>query len=109
MSPSETQGISIGKLEDFEDETPKRIDIDEHRLCVVRHQDQFYAMDDLCTHGHAFLTDGYFDADECVMECPLHGGLFDAKTGEACGEPATRPVRVYPIQIRDQEVYVELE
>ena len=39
-----------------------------------------------CTHGNARLCDGYFDGTH--IECPLHQGLFDARTGEARAAPA---------------------
>ena len=38
------------------------------------------------THGAANLCDGYFDGTH--IECPLHQGLFDARTGEARAAPA---------------------
>jgi nitrite reductase/ring-hydroxylating ferredoxin subunit len=47
--------------------------------------------------------------EECAVECPLHGGLFNIKTGHACGEPATRPVRIYKTVIQKGEAYVNLE
>ena len=103
---TEQKIIPIGKLDDFEDGTPNRVDIGDLRLCVVRHEGQVYAVDDLCTHAHAFLSDGEFDADECAMECPLHGGLVDARTGKACGAPITRDARAYEARIVDGEVHV---
>lgn len=106
---TDTHGTPIGALDDFEDDTPKRVDIADQRLCVVLHEGEVYAVDDLCTHGHAFLSEGEFDPDECVLECPLHGGLFDARSGKACGAPASKPVRVYPTLVIEGKVYVDLD
>jgi nitrite reductase/ring-hydroxylating ferredoxin subunit len=39
-----------------------------------------------CTHGAANLCDGYFDGKN--IECPLHQGLFNARTGDALAAPA---------------------
>jgi naphthalene 1,2-dioxygenase ferredoxin component len=41
---------------------------------------QLYATHNICTHAHAMLSDGWLDGD--VIECPLHGGLFEVKTGK---------------------------
>lgn len=109
MSTIEKKSAVIGKLDDFDDDTPTRIDIGSLRLCVVRHENQVYVVDDLCTHAHAFLSDGDFDADECAMECPLHGGLVDARTGKACGAPITRDTRAYATRIVDGEVHVVID
>ena len=41
-----------------------------------------------CTHQGANLCYGYFDGK--MIECPLHQGLFDARTGAPKASPATR-------------------
>jgi len=44
-----------------------------------------YATDSLCTHGLARLCDGFLEGHE--IECPLHQGRFDVRTGKAlCAE-----------------------
>ena len=50
-----------------------------------------------CTHGAANLCDGYFDGKN--IECPLHQGLFDARTGEAKAAPATRKLHMIEARI----------
>ena len=47
-------------------------------------------------------------ADECQIECPRHGSTFDLRTGEPCSLPATRPVRVYEVEVVDGTVSVVL-
>jgi nitrite reductase/ring-hydroxylating ferredoxin subunit len=110
MTSSTTQHtiVRIGLLSEFEVDHTKRVDIGNLRLCVVHHGDAIHAIDDLCTHGQAFLSEGGFDPHECVVECPLHGGLFDVRTGKACGAPATRATRVYPTHVKDGEVYIDV-
>lgn len=66
-----------------------------------------YATAELCTHGAARLSDGYLD--DGIIECPLHQGLFDVRTGEAVGPPCTQAVRTYPVRIEDGQVLVQLE
>ena len=57
-----------------------------------------------CTHGAANLCDGYFDGTH--IECPLHQGLFDARTGEARAAPARVPLRMLPSRGEDGMVQV---
>ena len=52
-----------------------------------------------CTHGGANLCDGYFDGKR--IECPLHQGLFDARTGEAKAAPARLPLRMVECRAQD--------
>jgi nitrite reductase/ring-hydroxylating ferredoxin subunit len=64
-----------------------------------------YATHDVCTHAHAFLSEGYIDGD-CV-ECPLHGGVFHIPTGKAMSGPVQKPVRIYPIKVEGDAVLVD--
>jgi ethylbenzene dioxygenase ferredoxin subunit len=61
--------------------------------------DDFYVIDNLCTHGKALLTDGYQEGR--TIECPLHAGMFDICTGEAIAYPCQISIRTYPVTIED--------
>ncbi len=65
-----------------------------------------YATDNICTHGQARLCDGFLEGHE--IECPLHQGRFDLRTGEATFGPAWAPVRVFPVRIVEGRVQVDL-
>ncbi len=54
----------------------------------------------------ARLSDGYVE-DGCV-ECPLHQGLVDIRTGAPRTAPVSLPVRSYPARLRDGRVEVSL-
>jgi 3-phenylpropionate/trans-cinnamate dioxygenase ferredoxin subunit len=69
--------------------------------------DNFYAVHDECSHAQVALSEG--EVDGCTLECWLHGSRFDLRTGEPTGLPATEPVPVYPVEIHDGDVYVNLE
>jgi|TARA_B110000093_G_C12971327_1_gene412654 nitrite reductase/ring-hydroxylating ferredoxin subunit len=57
-----------------------------------------------CTHGAADLCDGYFDGTR--IECPLHQGLFDVRTGAALASPARIPLRMLESRVVDGVVQV---
>ena len=67
--------------------------------------DQFYAVYDECSHASVALSEG--EVDGCTLECWLHGSRFDLRTGQPSGLPATEPVPVYPVEIRDGDVYLD--
>ena len=71
---------------------------------VHRDADAFYAIRDKCSHASVALSEG--DVDGCALECWLHGSRFDLRTGEPSGLPATEPVPVYAVEIRDGDIYV---
>jgi naphthalene 1,2-dioxygenase system ferredoxin subunit len=67
---------------------------------------QVYATDNICTHGHARLCDGFLEGFE--IECPLHQGKFDIRDGRPTCQPVTEAVRTYPVKIEDGRVFVDL-
>jgi naphthalene 1,2-dioxygenase system ferredoxin subunit len=66
-----------------------------------------YATDNICTHGHARLCDGFLDGHE--IECPLHQGKFDVRDGRALCDPVTENIRSYPVKIEAGRVLVQLK
>ena len=61
----------------------------------------------LCTHGQAYLAEGV--VLDCQVECPKHNGRFDLRTGEAVRFPATDPLTLYPVEIRNGRVVSSLQ
>ena len=82
----------------------------EHRaakageIAIFNLDGAFYATSDVCTHSFASLSDGFIE-DACV-ECPLHGGRFDIKTGAAIEEPCTEDLEIFPVRIDGDTVLV---
>ena len=82
------------------------VSTDGHDLALYSVDGHVHCTANQCTHGNAFLSEGFLIDGE--IECPLHQGRFDVKTGAPTCEPACDPVRVYPVKIEDGRVFVEL-
>jgi 3-phenylpropionate/trans-cinnamate dioxygenase ferredoxin subunit len=67
---------------------------------------RLHAIADECTHGKVSLAEG--EVEGCTVECWLHGSRFDLATGRPLTPPATVPVAVYPVQILDGDVHLDL-
>ena len=68
---------------------------------------QFFATHDICTHAHACLSDGYLEDGK--VECPLHQGVFDVRTGKALSGPVDVDLQTFSVRIEDGEVLVDVE
>lgn len=68
-------------------------------VALYRAEGQFYATSVMCTHGQASLADGYLEGFQ--IECPLHQGLFDIRTGAATAAPCVDPIKTYPARLGD--------
>jgi naphthalene 1,2-dioxygenase ferredoxin component len=64
------------------------------------------ATDDICTHAYARLSDGWLDRGE--IECPLHAGRFDIKTGKATSPPCTDAIKTYAVRLAGDEIQISL-
>jgi 3-phenylpropionate/trans-cinnamate dioxygenase ferredoxin subunit len=99
--------IPICSTEDVPKASTVAVDVNGTPIAVVHAEDDnFYAVYDECSHASVPLSEG--EVDDCTIECWLHGSRFDLRTGEPTGLPATEPVPVYPVEIRDGDVYVSL-
>ena len=94
------------RVDEIEPGTSRRFDIGHHRICVVRIGDDFYAIDDTCSHADYSLSEGDVWEDEREIECPKHGSTFSLETGEPATLPATQPVRAYDVKIDGDDVVV---
>jgi nitrite reductase/ring-hydroxylating ferredoxin subunit len=100
--------VRIGRTTDIGAGKLRRYEVGEAALCVAHIAgDGFYAVEDRCSHENVELSDGDLVGHE--IECPLHGSLFDVRTGEVCGLPAERPVRVCQVTVVGDDLMVELE
>jgi 3-phenylpropionate/trans-cinnamate dioxygenase ferredoxin component len=95
--------------------TAHRVDVDGHRVAVVRlpaltpgAPDDWYAIDDTCSHADYSLSEGDVWEEEREIECPKHGSTFSLLTGEPQTLPATKPVPVYGVRVEGDDVYLEL-
>lgn len=83
----------------------RKVEVDGKAICVAHAEDdQFYAIDDTCSHEEESLSTG--ELWECEVECPRHSSTFDLRTGRPSGTPATLPVATYPVEVADGQIYV---
>jgi NAD(P)H-flavin reductase/nitrite reductase/ring-hydroxylating ferredoxin subunit len=98
--------FDVGNAREFSDGEVAPVQVDGHAIALFRLGEELFALKDLCTHGNAKLSDGYIE-DGCV-ECPLHQGLFDIRTGAPRCAPVTEPVRSFPVRVVAGRVEVSI-
>ena len=81
--------------------------IGDQEIAVARDGDEFFAVEDICSHAAVALSEG--EVEGCTLECWLHGSRFDLRTGKPTGLPATEPVSTFPVEVRGNDVYVDVD
>lgn len=65
-----------------------------------------HAIDDVCTHGNALLSEGELEGHE--IECPLHAGLVDVRDGRAKCSPIMRDTAVHEVRLAAGKVWIRI-
>ncbi len=99
--------VKVGRVDDIPTGEALQVETDGLTLALVRTDDGVYCVSDICTHEQAFLSEGFCEGHE--LECPLHGSIFDVRTGEVKSLPATEALKTYPVKVEDGEVLVDVE
>ncbi len=73
-------------------------------IAIFEVEGEILAVQDTCTHEDASLADGFLDGH--VIECPLHGGQFDIRSGLPVCLPAQLPLRRFETRSDGEFVYI---
>lgn len=102
-----TTRCRIARLSDVPDGECIAVELPDREIALYCVDSKLYATDNFCTHGAARLCDGFLDG--YAIECPLHQGSFDIRSGKALREPAEEPLATYAVEVDEQgEIYIEL-
>lgn len=84
---------------------PKKVTIEGEEIALYNIDGEFYATHNICTHAFASMADGFQEGGE--IECPLHEGRFDIKTGKALCAPVSEDLKVYEVKVENGELFVK--
>ena len=104
MADTELKYETVAKVGDLQPGEMMYVEVGDDPVCLINLDGEFYALSDICTHQEASLSDGEIVGDE--IECPLHGGAFDIRTGQPAAFPVVVPVETYRVRVVGDEVQV---
>jgi nitrite reductase/ring-hydroxylating ferredoxin subunit len=84
----------------------KAVDADGTAVVLANVEGRICALLDRCSHEEYPLSDGELDGGNVI--CSYHGARFDACTGARKSLPAVLPVRAFPVDVRGDDVYVDV-
>jgi 3-phenylpropionate/trans-cinnamate dioxygenase ferredoxin subunit len=95
----------VAALSEIAPGTTKRVELAGLGMLLCNVDGSVYAIEDVCTHDGGPLDQGELEG-ACVV-CPRHGATFDVRSGDPT-MPAVMPVATFPVDVRGDDVYVEL-
>ncbi len=101
---SDIEFHAVAKTGDLDEGEALQVIVGRKEIAIYNLDGEIYATDDICTHAYASLADGYVEGE--LIECPLHGGCFDIKTGKAMTPPVTEDLKIYEVKIDGEQILV---
>ena len=101
------QWIDATAVEEVPEDDVIGVMIGDRDIALYNAGGEIFATDNICTHGHARLCEGFLEGHE--IECPLHQGKFDIRTGAPTCAPVNEAIRSYPIKIESGRVFLALD
>ena len=81
--------------------------VGERAIAVASSDGDLVAFEDSCSHRRCSLAEG--ELAGMTVVCPCHGATFDVRTGEVLVGPATEPIAVFEVRVRDGGIEVAVE
>lgn len=103
-----SKSVKLCDVDALDSDSIATAEIDGRLIAYARIGDEWFAIDDTCSHANVSLADGFLEADDKTIECPLHGSLFSLESGEALTLPAIKPVISHSVSVTDGEVFVTI-
>lgn len=97
----------VASEDDLSEDTPVSATVRGKEIGIFLLNGNVYALDDVCPHAHALLSQGFVEGEE--IECPLHGARFHIPTGKCTKEPGGRDLYCYPARREGHRILVQVE
>ena len=96
----------VAAREQMDPDFPVGVEVAGQRVGLFLLGDQVHALDDVCPHAFAMLSQGFQENGQ--IECPLHAARFDIATGKCLSEIGERDTRCFPVKVEDGRVSVRI-
>jgi len=98
--------IDVCAVDELPDDDVKGVQAAGHDIALYYINGEVFATEGVCSHGNAKLCEGYLEGHE--IECPLHQGRFDVRSGQAMCAPLTADIRIYLVKKDNRRVLVDV-
>lgn len=96
----------VAKTSELADGDKVLVEADDQLVILFRVGDDYFCIDDVCTHDGGTLSDG--DHDGFEIECPRHGAKFDIRCGKALCMPATQNTKAHEVKVDGDSILVKI-
>ena len=99
-----SEWLNVASTDELKPGEVKVVDVDGTDVALFNIADEYFAVEDVCTHDGAEIASGCIHGD--VIECPRHGARFNIRTGEVTAPPAYEPLHTFALEVRAEQIFV---
>lgn len=99
-----SEWVRAAAVDEIADAESAIVELDDIDVAVFRLGEEYFAIEDVCTHDGGDISGGWVEGDRAV--CPRHMAEFSIRTGEALKGPAYEGVHSFPVRVRDGQIEV---
>ena len=85
----------IGALSNYQNSNQWLIEINNRPIALFRYHNEYYAIKNSCAHQGYPLAEG--NLKDCMIECPLHGWVYDIRDGNCLSLP-NKKIMIYKVR-----------
>lgn len=101
--------IDVCPLSELPPGAKRIVEWEDLEIGVFNCNGEIFAIEDRCSHDDGPLAEGDFHTEDCTVECPRHGSLFDLRTGKPLTLPAYVPVDTFAVVVEDDVIKLEVD
>ena len=98
--------LSAARTSEISDGEKLLVEVDDRLVILFQVGNDYFCIDDVCTHDGGTLSDGPLDGFE--IACPRHGARFDIRCGKAMCMPATQDTIAHEVKVDGEEILVKI-
>ena len=103
------ESITVCEVDELPPGERRTVAWEDLEILVVNCDGEILAIEDRCSHDDGDLSEGDLHADQCAIECPRHGALFDLRTGKPLTLPAYKPVEAFAVKVDGDTITLEVD
>ena len=97
--------IEVVDTSDIELGQSVSVNVNGIKILICNTEEGFFAVQDMCTHALVPLCGGLIQGT--LISCPLHGAVYDLKSGEVMAPPAFEDLQTFKLKIEGTSISVE--
>ncbi|MFC1574786.1 Rieske (2Fe-2S) protein [Gemmatimonadota bacterium] len=100
-----TDWIKVSTLEECPPGSLRSVMVGNDPVVLANVEGTVHAVLDRCSHEDLPLSDG--ELEGATLVCTYHGARFDVTSGAPRGLPAVKPLKSFPVEIREDGIYLQ--